>query len=60
MATRIRPDDRDDPSLDRLDVAVDASLNRILRSSLRSETQIVIGGAGWAAFIASVRCGQDY
>ncbi|MBM0235434.1 hypothetical protein JNW91_28830 [Micromonospora sp. STR1_7] len=45
---------------ERLEVAIDAALNRVLRSSHRPEQQIVVSWEAWAAFLASVRAGQDY
>lgn len=45
---------------ERLEVGIDANLNRVLRSSLRPEQQITIGREAWSVFIASIRAGQDY
>ncbi|GAB3942811.1 hypothetical protein [Micromonospora vulcania] len=60
MPAPTSPDDRVDPAQDRLEVAIDGDLNRILRNSLRPDVQIRVSRQGWAAFIASIRSGQDY
>ncbi len=45
---------------ERLEIAVDADLNRVLRSSWRPEVQIVVGPQAWAVFVAAIRAGQDF
>ncbi|MGC4771715.1 DUF397 domain-containing protein [Micromonospora sp. DT44] len=41
-----------------VEVAIDADLNRIVRSSQRPSQQIVVDKDAWAAFVASIRAGQ--
>lgn len=60
MTNRPSPEPKEDTDAERLEVAVDANLNRMLRSSRRPDQQIVIGRQAWSAFLARIRAGQDY
>ncbi|MCG5470915.1 DUF397 domain-containing protein [Micromonospora sp. LAH09] len=43
-----------------VEVAIDAKLNRIVRSSQRPGEQVMFDQTEWATFVASVQAGQTF
>ncbi|MFG2051061.1 DUF397 domain-containing protein [Micromonospora sp. NPDC048935] len=58
--TFVRPNRCDNSGPNCVEVAIDADLNRIVRSSKRPGEQIIVDRDEWAPFVASIRAGQDF
>ncbi|MET8277857.1 DUF397 domain-containing protein [Micromonospora sp. NPDC005174] len=58
--TFVRPNRCDNSGPNCVEVAIDADLNRIIRSSRRPSQQIIVDKDEWTAFVDSIRSGQTY
>ncbi|MFG1918675.1 DUF397 domain-containing protein [Micromonospora sp. NPDC048898] len=58
--TFVRPNRCDNSGPNCVEVAIDANLNRIVRSSKRPGEQIIVDKDEWEPFVASIRAGQDF